>query len=76
MPEDLKQNQMAGNGRIFLEFNASRDRGGNWFDDALLNLFLDRGGRVYRNRVDIGGSKPNFALDFLDRLLTANEMHP
>jgi SAM-dependent methyltransferase len=73
--EDLKRNQMAENGRIFLELNACRDGDGSWFDAGLLDLFLDRGGRVYRNHVDIGGPKPNFALDLMDRLLAAKEMH-
>lgn len=68
MLEDLKYNQMAKNGRIFLSFNANRD--GTIFNNSLFKLFLYFGGKVHSNLVDIGGPKPNPALDFLDRMLS------
>ena len=57
--EDLKSNQMAGNGRIFLELNGNPD--GSLYSDALLNLFKDLGARVYRNHIDIGGPEAQIA---------------
>lgn len=54
MLEDLKTNQIVKNGRIFLDFNTCRD--GTWFNSALLKMFLDYGGKVYRNHIEIVGN--------------------
>jgi SAM-dependent methyltransferase len=50
MLEDLKCNQVAEGGRIFLNFNLRPD--GTWCDSTLLRFFLDFKGKVYLNHVD------------------------
>jgi SAM-dependent methyltransferase len=72
--KDLINNQLMEKGRVFLQLNANRD--GSYYDDQLLKMYLDFGGRVYNRCIDIGGPKPNFVLNFFDHLLASNVIYP
>lgn len=53
--EDIKRNRLTENGRIFLALNSNQD--GTCYNAELLKLFLDFGGRVARNQIDIQVNK-------------------
>ena len=76
MIDDLRNNQVTDNGRIFLGFNANLN--GSFYDDELRKFFIKAGASIWHNEVDIGGPKQNVLFDYLDRMLGVRSpiLHP